>query len=151
MRSFLAILIATVQIAGSWLCCCGPERLLARLAHRPVPGMAQLGGDPEPTCPNCRKLEEPRDLPSPSPTDRPKPSQPVLPESCPCGGATIEAAPTVTPVLERFLLDLQAAGDSLTTSSVTLDARPLSPDRGVYDLPFLPGEARLFVHHALRC
>ena len=144
MRVGLAILIAVVQLAGPWLCCCGPARVVAAFARtetetRPTPPAP-------PHCPLCAQSE-----PKPAPTPEKKPTEP---QRCPCGGAEFVALPVA----------LSKADDG-PTAGVPLWEPPafalLYPfrvqsvvplgDVGLRELPHLTTADRLYAHHVLRC
>jgi hypothetical protein len=144
MRVGLAILIAVVQLAGPWLCCCGPARVVAAFARtktetRPTPPAP-------PHCPLCAQSE-----PNPAPTPEKKP---VQPDRCPCGGAEFVALPVSLAKAD----DGPAVGvpqwepPSITPLySFRVRSVALSGDEGLRELPTLTTADRLYAHHVLRC
>ena len=144
MRCPLAVLIAVVQVAGSWLCCCGPDRLVGR----PAAEFAAVPvSEPASACPHCKAAA---DAPRP---ERPQPDQTKSPHRCPCGGKAIEAVRPAADTAELARADLLLSAPVLTALDVALPlpAAEVTSAAGLCDLPFLPGEARLFAHHVLRC
>ena len=145
MRVLLAIAVTVAQVAGPWLCCCGPARMF--LTAAPIVSVASTvqprvhaGG-----CPHCVETGE-----TPGPTEAPV--SPV-PEPCPCGGLAIDAVPpapidretTLTPDVSPTPSPF-ALAPWVACPSVTVSDRP-----GLSQLPFTPTAVRLFTHHALRC
>lgn len=151
MRVALAILIAVVQVAGSWLCCCGPDRWLADRAVSAVPSHcdepAVASAEPA-TCPHCKQAVTGS---KPAPTKAPRRHSP-LPDQCPCGGMKIESVPPAVTTPEQgattHVLPAPFAVDLYRTHSVSTSG--LVPG-GLSELPFLPADGRLFAHHVLRC
>jgi hypothetical protein len=151
VRVALAILIAVVQVAGSWLCCCGPDRWLAGRSTQGPPSHcgepAVATADPV-TCPHCKQAGVES---KPAPTKAPRKHSP-LPDQCPCGGMKIESVPPAVtapePAASAHALFAPFTADVCTPDTVA--ASGLVPG-GVSGLPFLPAESRLFVHHVLRC
>ncbi len=149
MRLLLAIAVTVAQVAGPWLCCCGPARLLAA-----TPAGAPVAADPVASgCPYCRHADA-DPTPAARNTDESTPTTPGLPARCPCGGVAIEAVPPAA-VERSVVADVTAAfalPDSLPVEPGGQAPRLVVADLpGTSDLPFLTTEARLWAHHALRC
>jgi len=151
VRVVLAVLIAVVQVAGSWLCCCGPDRWFVERSASPAPahcdGLAVATAEPA-ACPHCKPSGAES---KPASGKAPRKHAP-LPDQCPCGGMKIESVPPAV-----------ATTDHGTTAQVfpapfPIDGFPphsvvvvgLTPG-GISELPFLPAEGRLYAHHVLRC
>lgn len=129
MRVLLAMLVGLAQVAGPWLCCCGPARAATPAAVTPAPAE---------TCPHCKCKA----------TELPAKQSPTLPDPCPCGGkATEPAPPAKTEPAVAFDLDPPAFVGPVARPAAVV----LLPPVGVSELPFLPPGARLYVHHVLRC
>lgn len=148
MRVALALLIAVVQVAGSWLCCCGPDRWLADRSAPAVSShcdeLAVASAEPA-TCPHCQQAEK-----ETNPAKAPRKHSP-LPDQCPCGGMKIESVPPPVATTAHGTADVFPAPFPADPSpSLTLAVSGVVPG-GVSELPFLPAESRLFVHHVLRC
>lgn len=151
MRLLLAIAVTVAQVAGPWLCCCGPARLLAAApaeSHAPVSPASAASG-----CPFCRHTE-----PDLTPTARdaspPASPKPGLPAPCPCGGVSLEAIPPA--VADRDAIADATAPFALPALWVLAPDVPIPQVQsanlpGTSDLPFLTTATRLWVHHALRC
>lgn len=150
MKFVLAILVVVVQVAGPWLCCCGMPQLFARDASCCAAPVAPPKAEPD--CPMCKHLQKKEG------TAKSDPAHPShdggFPEPCPMGGKSFEALPLTVadsghPSQNDFLADASA---TLTVAEWTPSAS-VAIDRGenLSELPFLPTEARLFAHHALRC
>lgn len=154
MRTGLAVLIAVVQVAGSWLCCCGPDRLFAVRsaavpAHCDEPAVASAAPA---SCPHCKQSGA-ASKPAPAKPGQPR-KHPPLPDQCPCGGMKIEAVPVAVAVTAEQVLSgpaLPAPFPADVAAPLTLTASMGVTLEGVSELPFLPTEDRLFVHHALLC
>ncbi len=141
MRVGLAILIAVVQLAGPWLCCCGPARVVAAFARSKTE--ANPTPPAKPHCPLCAQ-SEPKPAPEKKPTE---------PQRCPCGGAEFVALPVT----------LWKADDGPTAGVPVWEPPPLAPlysfrvqsvsgaDAGLRQLPLLTTADRLYAHHVLRC
>jgi hypothetical protein len=131
MRIALVIVMAITQLAGPWLCCCGPER-----ASAGAPIHERSG------CPHCQK--EP-----PPPTDHDR-QPPCGPDRCPFGGMTTVFVPAdkPEPVFAADLLVplLVALPQQVEAGSVTAQAVS-----GLREVPHLTASDRLFAHHVLRC
>lgn len=147
MRVGLAILIAVVQLAGPWLCCCGPARVFAVCARTDTIAPPE-SSPPALThqCPLCAQSES-----KPAPAPEKKPAQP---ERCPCGGAEFIALPVATskaddgPTANVPLWEPPTVAPLYSfrvASAVRLD------DRGLRELPTLTTADRLYAHHVLRC
>src|SRR5206468_1686943 len=77
MRALLVIVLTVAQLAGPWLCCCGPLRA-ALVPDRPTPPSVPV--EHHDGCPHCKK-----DTPQPvkeQPARAPK--SPKSPTDCPC-------------------------------------------------------------------
>jgi hypothetical protein len=147
--------VAVVQVAGPWLCCCGPAHAFAAAAA-PVNAEAAPVSEPPSGCPVCAKLaaeKGQREAVAPAVPHHPSPTPPVVPERCPCGGATIEAAPPATLETAADSLLAFVAGLGFVPALVPVPAAVASelPTAGVSDLPFLPPGTRTRVHHVLHC
>lgn len=133
MRIALAIVMTITQLAGPWLCCCGPVRAWAAVPTH------QEGG-----CPHCK-----RECPSPQPAE-PERTPPCGPDRCPYGGMQAVFVPAdkpEMPVLADLLVPLVVPfPQQVEAASVTVQAVP-----GLRQLPHLTAADRLFVHHVLRC
>lgn len=152
MRLILAMLVALVQVAGPWLCCCGPARLFAAAPAPVVATTAQAGPEPEPACPHCKAAKQQA---SPAPAKHAPCPDNRTPDRCPCGGVAYQQAPAV---VSDTGSDLRF--EPSTTVATFLTVAELLPPclpadvgvtGGLSDLPFLTAEHRLFSHHALRC
>jgi hypothetical protein len=145
VRVALALLIAVVQVAGSWLCCCGPALWLANptspvaASHCGEPAVASA--DPAP-CPHC-KHSGTESKPSPSPR-----KHSPMPDQCPCGGMKIESVPPAVTTAEPGATHPLPAPFPLDLSPLHL---AIAATGLVSELPFLPAEGRLYAHHVLRC
>lgn len=128
MRVLLAMLVGLTQVAGPWLCVCGPARATTAAPVAPVE-----------RCPLCDCT------PSTPPTDQP----PGLPAPCPCGGKVLApVGPAKQPdALAAFALDPPAVAFAAAGPAAIV----VPSAAGVNELPFLPPGTRLFVHHVLRC
>ena len=155
MRCVLAVLIAVVQVAGSWLCCCGPDRLFVVRTTQAVPShceeLAVASAAPA-TCPHCKQSKS-ESQPTPAKPSDPPRKHPPLPDQCPCGGLSIEAVPAVAAATEH-----ESTGPVLPPPfpaevypSIGLTATTGVTPGGVSELPFLPAQSRLYAHHVLRC
>ena len=148
VRIALVILIAVVQVAGPWLCCCGPVRLAAGIAGKPEPKSVAAAPVKKATsydCPHCKKLES---LATPVPTD----ATPVSsPDQCPCGGVELVAVPAEPPVevAVPFAVAVEPFGFGAFSAPVVSLAVASVP--GLRELPNLTAHDRLFKHHVLRC
>jgi hypothetical protein len=151
MRVALTILIAVTQLAGPWLCCCGPERIVAAFAStKPVVATPAPVSPTTSHCPLYAKTADAKTLPdSPS---APKPSKPMPPERCPCGGVELLAV-LPTPTGDTPAFDLDRLVLVAAEVSVPLSVEPLPPVNrtGLRELPFLTTVERLYAHHVLRC
>lgn len=136
MASFLAFLIAVVQVAGPLLCCCAPVTVTPVVAHQPAEESAR---------PHCC---------TPKQTDDGTPAKPCSPDEC-CVTSHI---PLAIPVAES--LDWQqfalSGGDWFTPTliAVLFSAPTIDPSpwrQSMSHDPFLTTSARLYAHHALRC
>ena len=154
MQVVLAILVALVQVAGPWLCCCGPARLFGSAQVSIPAAVAQAEPEPEPACPHCKAAKQTaKSIPAPAkqhpcPDDR-------TPDRCPCGGVAYQQPPAVVSEAGldfRFEPSVLVA-TFLPAAELLLPGQPagMGHSGGVSDLPFLTTEHRLFVHHALRC
>ncbi len=155
MRTALAIFVAVVQVAGPWLCCCGPVHAFAA-ASVPAQVQSEFAPTPEPSgCPVCAKLaadKGQREAVAPAVPTHPTPHAPTVPEPCPCGGVVLDTAPPAA---------LETGADSLLAFVADLGGLPLAravapvavarPAGGLSDLPFLPPGTRTRVHHVLHC
>lgn len=151
MRVALAILIAVTQLAGPWLCCCGPERIAAVFTStEPTAATPAPVSPPTSHCPLCAKTADAKTPPdSPS---VPRPTRPMPPERCPCGGVELLAV-LPTPTGDTPTFDLGLLVPVAAEVSVPLSVEPLPPvvRTGVRQLPFLTTAERLYAHHVLRC
>lgn len=147
MHTALAILITLAQVAGPWLCCCGPVRVSATLAGTAEAKPVAPAKQPSSDCPHCKKQESPA---APVPTDsKPHPT----PDACPCGGVELVAVP-----VERLVeaAELVAVGDSVAPGGVAAFDSPVISHAvasvpGLRELPNMTVRDRLFAHHVLRC
>ena len=137
MRVFLAILMTVAQIAGPWLCCCGPVRAAASQASAKAPPPVT-----DDTCPHCKEHTPP---PPVQPKDPPK-----APDRCPCGGVLVMSAPADKPELPKLdsLLVVVTVEPPQTIPLVSASPRAVC---GLREVPHLTAEDRLFAHHVLRC
>lgn len=132
MRIVLAIVMAVTQLAGPWLCCCGPEREWAGVpAHEPV------------GCPHC-KPECPL-----QPTDHER-TPPCGPDRCPFGGMTAVFVPADKPEM-LALADLLVSLVVALPQQVDVGSVTLLSAVGLREVPHLTATDRLFAHHVLRC
>lgn len=142
MRVGLAILIAVVQLAGPWLCCCGPARVVAAFARSKSETLPTPPAKPH--CPLCAQSE-----PKPAPTPDKKPTPP---DRCPCGGAEFVALPVAKadefPATDwsQWQTPSFALVYSFRVVSVGVAGVP-----GLRELPHLTTADRLYAHHVLRC
>ena len=138
MRLTLAIVMTVAQLAGPWLCCCGPMRAATAVAG-PVTKVPPV----DDCCPHCKKE-------SPPPADD-TPKKPRVPCPCaPCCSVLATAVPADKPSVPTF--------DSLL---VVVSVEPPRPMRsvvvappavfGLRELPLLTTADRLYAHHVLRC
>lgn len=146
MRAGMAILIALTQLAGPWLCCCGPSRAVAAFA--PVRSEPKPAA-PKPSCPHCAK--DCGKSSAPAEPAKPKPKSPPS-DRCPCGGVVLVALPAdkperADPSLVAWLVPVSAdfVRPVVLTSVIPADYP------GLRELPVLTTSDRLFGHHALRC
>jgi len=144
MQVFLAILIAVTQVAGAWMCCCGPALIAnsfsTNSAHKiPIkPSVAH--------CPHCSPPIPEGDKQQKTP---PRPAS-VPVERCPCGGVELVAVPpTVDVVPLKFDQLVRVVLLYVDFDVIELVAR-VDPV-GLRDLPFLTTTERLYAHHVLRC
>lgn len=138
MRFALVILIAVVQVAGPWLCCCGPARMMGA-----VPAIRKTTVAPVPVsidCPHCRKSEVPAN-----------PMPPHEPESCPCGGVELLAVPAERPteMAVAFTSTVEPFGFAVLVAPVVSQSVASVP--GLRELPNLTVHDLLYKHHVLRC
>lgn len=148
MRTLVAILVTVAQVAGPWLCCCGPARAFASAptATKPVEVPADH-------CPLCAKAKPTGDAAEPAAPSNPGPT---LPGRCPCCATKLadalafepsrsfDATPAALGFFPPTLAALCPTAD--VPAPPAIDALP-----GTSDLPFLTADTRLFTHHALRC
>jgi hypothetical protein len=143
MQLFLAILMTVAQLAGPWLCCCGPTRAVAAIAglasNRPPVDDSTSSG-----CPHCKK-----EAPTCPPTkNRPKHSH--TPDRCPCGGMLTNTNTTDKPSVptpNSLLVVVSAEPSQMMTLVAVAPLRIV----GLRELPLLTTADRLFGHHVLRC
>lgn len=149
MQVVLAIVVALVQMAGPWLCCCGPSRLFAPTL--PI----RAGSEPASICSHCSPTGPDVTTSAHVPGQRSSYPRDPVPSDCPCADHAYQQAPAV---VSESDLGLRPYGETQVVEFVTT-AELLPPclpaDIGVIaslsDLPFLSTAHRLFVHHALRC
>ena len=146
MRIALVILIAVVQVAGPWLCCCGPARLVAGITGKsqakPVVA-APVKKTTSYDCPHCKKSQLPA---TPGSGD----STPVpVPDQCPCGGVELVAVPSEPPVEVATPVAVEPFAFAAFSAPVISLAVASVP--GLRELPNLTVHDRLFKHHVLRC
>lgn len=163
MRLILAIVVTVMQVAGPWLCCCGPARVIAAAPAMPLPDRAT---PPAAGCPVCAKLSAEKAVSAAVPAKPVRPFEgraflagdrdrqsPPLPEPCPCGGVTLEvAAPAVldpSDSLGEFAAALAFPVLAPLELFVRLVPEPRPPH--LSDVPFLPPGVRTRVHHVLHC
>jgi hypothetical protein len=144
MRLVLVILLTVAQLAGPWLCCCGPTRAANATAgpgqkSQPAEDRSQGG------CPHCQKEPAPECPPSDQ-----LPKTPHVPDRCPCGGVLTSVVPADKP-------NVPTTDSMLVVVSVEPPV-PLVPVSaatpalvGLRELPLLTTADRLFAHHVLRC
>lgn len=148
MRAALAIFVAVVQVAGPWLCCCGPAHAFAAVTA-PVKSATETASG----CPICAKLAAEKGQREAVAPAKPTPYSPCLPNPCQAGGVTLEAAPPAT--LETAVDSLLAFVAEIGFAPPTIQAfTPIAvapPPVGVSELPFLPPGDRTRVHHVLHC
>jgi hypothetical protein len=145
MHTALAILITLAQVAGPWLCCCGPERVSAAFAVQVDAKSAPPAQKPTSDCPHCKKPESP---PAPVPTD----SKPLhTPDPCPCGGVELVAVPVerVGEAADLVASAVEPCSFAAFTSTVISHAVASVP--GLRELPIMTVRDRLYAHHVLRC
>lgn len=151
MRLILAIVVAVTQVAGPWLCCCGPTRAVA-VAVKPRKNSSDESPKPLSGCPLCAKLCG-GTVVSPAVPVLPIQHPSNLPDPCPCGGVTLDvAAPAVldpSDSLGEFAASLAFSDPALPEPVVRLVAEPRPPH--LSDVPFLPPGERTRVHHVLHC
>lgn len=158
MRTLFAILMTVAQVAGPWLCCCGPA-----LAFASTPSASRSIESPAPadeTCPLCAKAKSrPAGVAVETPAPKPSPAHPTAPSPpgrCPCCATKFVDAVATGPTRDAdpAVAELAFFPPALALLCPTADvpAPPAVADLpGVCDLPFLTTEARLNAHHALRC
>ena len=145
------MIVVAVQVAGPWLCCCGPLRDLT--AAR---GIATVGDKLRvaPTCPHCKTKESrPASDSQSTPNERDKHRSDTMPGQCPFAGVCWDSR-LVTP-LEFSDHDISCYL-STTVAATAFEPLVLIQNDAIDsyrtpDLPFLTTEARLYAHHALRC
>jgi len=140
MRISLVMLIAVVQVAGPWLCCCGPARLsgaMATAARKTTVAATSVSTD----CPHCRKSVVPAEPKSPT----------HEPESRPCGGVELLAmvAERATETALVFTFTVEPYGFAVLVAPVVSLSVASVP--GLRELPNLTTHDLLYKHHVLRC
>lgn len=140
MRLALVILIAVVQVAGPWLCCCGAARVMATssvVARQNSPAAPDAVGCSK--CPHCPKSQTPVE---------PLPHEP---EPCPCGGIELLAVPTErsAEIAEVLTVTVEPFGFAVLTAPVV--SRSVTSVPGLRELPNLTTHDLLYKHHVLRC
>ncbi len=145
MKLLAAILVVVVQVAGPWLCCCGPFRLVGkptpRVQSAEVPACSHCKAPAKRSCEMsakhfcCGTTTEPEQEPS----DHCK-------ECC----LAIAPAPALVPPPLSVPVLFETPGEFLTVAELGLTS-PLLTAVEEHPLPFLPVEAKLFEHHVLRC
>ncbi len=148
VRLLLAILVAVAQAAGPWVrCCCVPGRLAAAVTS------VRSGPTPS-TCPHCRAAGPAAADCCRAPAAPERPSCPQrAPDCCPFGGKSVDALPPTAGDSTTRAADAAPASfaTALPALSHSHPSAPATPTDGVADLPFLTAEAKLYVHHVLRC
>jgi hypothetical protein len=142
MRLVLAIVLTVAQLAGPWLCCCGPTRLAKAVAGSetkapPVSDPAHGG------CPHCKK-----EAPTP-PSDVP-PKGPHAPDRCPCGGVLASVVPADKPTVATTDSLLVVVSVEPPQAVLLVSVSPLTV-AGLRELPHLTTAERLYAHHVLLC
>jgi hypothetical protein len=130
MRIALAIVMTITQLAGPWLCCCGPERALAAVPTQ------HLGG-----CPHCQH--------EPPPNDHER-KPPCGPDRCPIGGMQAVFVPADKPE-SVYAADLLVRLVATLPEPVGVVSESVQSVAGLRDVPHLTAADRLFAHHVLRC
>jgi hypothetical protein len=138
MRTFAVLLFAIANVAGPWLCCCDPSRLLPALLTT-VPGCH----DEVIGCPHCKESKEQK------PVD---PKRGSAPKPCPCESqAPVEMmaveAKNLNPFAVMLALSPAASGDAFVAPTIEVPGTATASS----EWPFLTAYERLFVHHAMRC
>ena len=137
MRLVLVFLLTLAQVAGPWLCCCGPSRLAA------APRVPAAPPEPEhcPHCPHCP--------PKPAVPDAPA-ETPAVPERCPCCLVVVVAVPADKP--DPTPADITVENPTIGWPVfVSAGREAVRPPVGLRELPHLTTSDRLFAHHVLRC
>lgn len=131
MRLAVVLLVALLNTADPWLCCC----VLAAMTAAP----AQAAETTPVACPHC---------PPPAQPDTPKPAQPVPP--CPCLARMAATVPALPP--EAVADPFATAPDwAVWVEPVSVPTAVRAAPEAVSGLPFLTAETRLRVHHVLLC
>lgn len=143
MQVFLAILIAVTQVAGPWLCCCGPARIASTFTAEVPKQSIPSKKPPVARCPHC--VAE-----IPAPSDPTHPPKPVPTEPCPCGGVELVAVPPAVSAVSFDLDQLVSVVPKFGAPFVIEIVIPVDPS-GLRELPFLTTAERLYAHHVLRC
>lgn len=134
MRFTLAIMAALANAAGPWLCCCA----LAAATVPPTPAKKSA-----PKCSHCVEAETP--VPK-------SPAVPAPAKPCPCKERHAATPTAVQPATETSVAadaiahDFSAPAGVAEVVSLAIPSRLARPG-----WPFLTTEARLHVHHVLRC
>ena len=140
----LAIVLTFAQLAGPWLCCCGPMRVTTAVAGL-VTKAPPVDNGSHVVCPHCKK-----EVPAcPPADDTPKPD-PFAPDRCPCGGVMSAAAPADKPSVPTA--DALLVVVSVEPPRAMIPVPGSSPAVvGLRELPHLTTSDRLYAHHVLRC
>lgn len=147
MKLLVAILVVVVQVAGPWLCCCTPARLVPKATHRTKPTEA-------PACSHCKVAPKPScnwDVKRSccDSTSKPDPKSSDCCKDC-CIAIVVHPAIVSPPVSLQNLSE--TPGEFLSVAALGLTS--LEADRsadGERPPPFLSVETKLFTHHVLRC
>lgn len=149
MKLFLAIVVVLAQVAGPWLCCCAPARLLA--GEFPPAKSVPVSETKEPVCHSCcQHLQD--QLAGQSSEE---PNSPTAPEPCPCGGISFETVPIifVDKDAEQRPVKSQPQFHPLWLSQIPPGKCVSHPNHipGLRELPNLSTNDKLFAHHVLIC
>ncbi len=138
MRLILAIVLTGAQLAGPWLCCCGPTRVANAVA-----GPVTKAPPVDDCCPHCKK-ESPR--PADDASKKPRVPCPCAPCCCVLATAVPADKPNV-PTFDSLLVVVSVEPPQPVRSVVVA----LLPVVGLRELPLLTTADRLYAHHVLRC
>jgi hypothetical protein len=144
MRLVLAIVLTVAQLAGPWLCCCGPARV-AKAVAGPETKAPPVNDPAHGGCPHCKK-----EAPTPPPPSDAPAKGPHAPDRCPCGGVLASVVPADKPavVTADALLVVVSVEPPQAVPLVSVSPPAVA---GLRELPHLTTAERLYAHHVLRC